>query len=89
LLAPHRKRKWLHAGATAESDRRVLGDPPSNGADFDAAPDIRQINVDAAVVLGEVTETLRCGPSNWACASSTLSAALSAAGLGASQVRSY
>jgi hypothetical protein len=54
LLAPHRKRKWLHAGATAESDRRVLGDPPSNGADFDAAPEfIRQINVDAAVVLGE------------------------------------
>jgi len=36
------------------SDRRVLGDPPSNGADFDAAPEfIRQINVDAAVVLGE------------------------------------
>jgi hypothetical protein len=36
------------------SDRRVLGDPPSNGADFDAAPEfIRQIKVDAAVVLGE------------------------------------
>ena len=34
--------------------RRVLGDPPSIGADFDATPKlIRQIEVDQAVVLGE------------------------------------
>jgi hypothetical protein len=44
----------LHAGAAAESDRRVLGDPPTVGADFDATPElIRQIEVNQAVVLGE------------------------------------
>jgi hypothetical protein len=52
--APQRERKWLHAGAAAEPDRRVLGDPPSVGADFDATPElIRQIEVDQAVLLGE------------------------------------
>src|SRR5215510_13051683 len=82
-------RKWLHAGAAAEPDRRVLGDPPSVGADFDATPKlIRQIEENPAVCSARRTETLRCGPSNCACASSTLRAAFSAAGLGASQARS-
>ena len=44
----------MHAGAAAEPDGRVLGDPPSVGADFDATPElIRQIEVDQAVLLGE------------------------------------
>src|SRR3954470_1214083 len=44
----------MHAGAAAEPDGRVLDDPPSVGADFDATPElIRQIEVDQAVVLGE------------------------------------
>src|SRR6516162_5501574 len=52
--APHWERKRLHAGAAAEPDRRVRGDPPSVGADFDATPKlIRQIEVDQAVLLGE------------------------------------
>jgi hypothetical protein len=34
--------------------RRILGDPPTVGADFNAAPElIRQIEVDQAVLLGE------------------------------------
>ena len=82
-------RKGLHAGAAAEPDRRVLGDPPSVGADFDTTPKlIRQIEVDQAVLLGEADRDLALRTSNWACASSTLRAALSAAALGASQVRS-
>ena len=45
--APRRKRKRLHAGAAAKPDGRVLGDPPSIGADFDATPElIGQIEVD-------------------------------------------
>ena len=52
--APQRERKRLHAGAAAEPDRRVFGDPPSVGADFDATPElVRQIEVDQAVLLGE------------------------------------
>jgi hypothetical protein len=43
--------KWLCMPAAAESDRRVLGDPPSVGADFDATPEL--IGVDQAVLLGE------------------------------------
>ena len=54
MIRPARERKRLHAGAAAEPDRRVLGDPPSVGADFDATPElIRQIEVDQAVLLGE------------------------------------
>jgi len=80
-------RKGLHAGAAAEPDRRVLGDSPSVGADFDATPKlIRQIEVDQAVLLGEAEPDLALR--NWACASNALRAAFSAAGLGASQVRS-
>src|SRR5262245_45007242 len=57
--APDRKRKWLHAGAAAEPDGRVLGDPPSVGADFDATPGlVRQIEVDQAVLLGEADRDL-------------------------------
>ena len=38
---------------------RVLGDPPSVGADFDATPElIRQIEVDQAVLLGEADRDL-------------------------------
>jgi len=52
-------RKGLHAGAAAEPDRRVLGDSPSVGADFDATPKlIRQIEVDQAVLLGEAEPDL-------------------------------
>src|SRR5262249_20116939 len=52
--APHRKRKWLHPSAAAEPDRRVLGDPPSVGADFDATPEfIRQIEVYQTVLFGK------------------------------------
>jgi hypothetical protein len=59
------------------------------GSDLDAMPElIRQIEIDQAVVLSEADRHLRCGPSNWARASSTLRVAFSAAGLGASQVRS-
>src|SRR5260370_36262798 len=44
----------MHGGGAGETDRRVLGDPPSVGADFDATPElIRQIEVDQAVLLGE------------------------------------
>src|SRR5262249_12990215 len=43
----------------AEPHRRVVGDPPSVGAEFDAAPKlIRQIEVDQAVVLGEAERDL-------------------------------
>ena len=53
-IDPPREPKWLHAGAAAEPDWRVLGDPPSVGADFDAAPElIRQIEVDQTVMFGE------------------------------------
>jgi len=39
--------------------RRVLGDPPSVGADFDATPKlIRQIEADQAVLLGEADRDL-------------------------------
>src|SRR5262249_32378886 len=53
------ERKGLHAGAAAEPHRRVLGDPPSVGADFDATPKlIRQIEVDQSVLLGEADRDL-------------------------------
>ena len=43
----------------AEPHRRVVGVPPSVGAEFDAAPKlIRQIEVDQAVVLGEAERDL-------------------------------
>jgi hypothetical protein len=46
-------------GAAAEPDGRVFGDPPSLGADFDAAPElVRRIEVDQAVVLGEADRDL-------------------------------
>src|SRR5262249_20269976 len=38
LIRPVAGAKGLHAGAAAEPDRRVLGDLPTVGADFDAAP---------------------------------------------------
>src|SRR5262249_61901014 len=49
----------LQAGVGAEPHRRVIGDPPSVGADFDATPKlIRQIEVDQAVLLGEADRDL-------------------------------
>src|SRR5262249_29689747 len=57
--AARRERKGLHAGAAAEPDRRVLGDPPSVGADFDTAPKlIGQIEVDQAILLGKAERDL-------------------------------
>src|SRR5260370_16563186 len=49
----------MHGGGAGETDRRVLGDPPSVGADLDATPElIRQIEVDQAVLLGEADRDL-------------------------------
>src|SRR5260370_652671 len=62
LIRPAAEGKRLHAGAAAEPDGRVVGDPPSVGADFDATPElIRQIEVDQAVVLGEANRDLALG----------------------------
>jgi hypothetical protein len=56
------ERKWLHADAAPEPDRRVLGDPPSVKADFDAPPElIPQIKVDQAIVLGEAERDVELG----------------------------
>jgi len=73
----------------AEPDGRVLGDPPSVGADFDATPKlVRQIEVDQAVLLGEADRDLALRTIELGLRSSALRAVFSAAGLGASQVRS-
>src|SRR5260370_4429507 len=59
LIRPAAEGKRLHPGAAAEPDRRVIGDPPSVGADFDATPElIRQIEIDQAVLLGEADRGL-------------------------------
>jgi hypothetical protein len=59
LIRPAPGAEALHAGAEAELDRRIFGDPPSVGADFNATPKlIGQVEVDQAVMLGEADRDL-------------------------------
>ena len=59
MIRPAPGAEALHAGAEAELDRRIFGDPPSVGADFNATPKlIGQVEVDQAVLLGEADRDL-------------------------------